>query len=129
MAVDHERAPPLPRELQSLFQDDGARALRADAACARDYYGPFFVWRASLTLTRDAWADDGTKTEDDKSNAVKSNELNATVLGAAEALFEIITLATSSTSLLRGVGSCWLVCHRAPASACLCVHGPSPVCA
>ena len=68
-----------------------------------NYYGPFFVWRESLTLTRDAWADDGTKTEDDKSNAVKSNELNATVLGAAEALFEIITLATSSTSLLRGV--------------------------
>ena len=51
------------------------------------------MWRESLTLTRDAWADDGTKTEDDKSNVVKSNELNATVLGAAEALFEIITLA------------------------------------
>jgi len=49
---------------------------------------PFFVWRSSLSLTRNAWADDGTKTEDEKSNAVKNNELNATVLGAAEALFE-----------------------------------------
>ena len=53
-----------------------------------NYYGPFFVWRPSLSLTRDAWADDGTKTEDEKSDAVKDNELNATVLGAAEALFE-----------------------------------------
>ena len=53
-----------------------------------NYYGPFFVWRASLSLTRDAWADDGTKTKDEKSDAVKNNQLNATVLGAAEALFE-----------------------------------------
>ena len=93
-------------------------------------YGPFFVWRASLTLTRDAWADDGTKTEDDKSNAVKSNELDATVLGAAEALFEVITLAdiaylplTRCRQLRTGLSP------RASQRVVVCVCGPSPVCA
>ena len=68
-----------------------------------NYYGPFFVWRSSLELTRHAWMDVGEMTEDDKSNAMKKSELNATVLTATEALFESLPQLFLQTYLLFGL--------------------------
>ena len=53
-------------------------------------YGPFFTVRASLSLAADAWKDDGTRPDSEKTTEEKDNALNGIILTVAEALGESV---------------------------------------